>query len=639
MNTDFQRSGDQIFVGEHVGTCSDSPNGQFSIGWYCSKTRGWMDSKDFVLIRLGTPVLWGKVASKIFEGKAADTGRFILHLVGKTSQSSLRIFEPNGQEFGTKQFRDGLIFFDISADGQWLISNVRSEVRSLNLATQDDGFSFQLEPRFNPTAATIEPGGEILLLRHGQKAWYRFAKDGNFLDKEKWFADYVQECDGTSLFQVMSDLYAKQGAKDAAEAVTYAQWIEEALRRGVDDSYHIKLSSVYGFLAKLYSQAGDRERASQAEAQAENHLDGFTLIDRTAARLKALGNPPDLELARRLVNDLARAPETKRVLEYPNYVGKMHRTNGELLEILGDIDGAIVAYRMALEANPQAGCKRQLERLTNEPVVLAERPKPKPSEERVNLDQATMFHFVCPVCGGTPHEIKMSDYLIEWQDSGTERLERMLSVLRIATEELKNNSVTSPKQFLATADNLLTLLPHTKATLDVAPNSFLISVAPKTLVMQIECPVCQKPAGLRKKDRYFTVWSEACRVQSSNLFYEAGTILLGLRSAKFPWLDDKTSSLCDSIVPAVFRAGEAVGLMPCPRCGRFTSCLYGGSRSNPEQGMCRWCSDASGATSAASVLMLALHSAVSSSHSIMLAFGNGPFAFSDMSYRSLCRRK
>jgi hypothetical protein len=52
---------------------------------------------------------------------------------------------------------------------------------------------------------------------------------------------------------------------------------------------------------------------------------------------------------------------------------------------------------------------------------------------------------------------------------------------------------------------------------------------------------------------------------------------------------------CEKVKSQVFRAGEALGMMSCPQCGRFTSCLYGATRSDPEKGMCRWCLDSSGA--------------------------------------------
>ena len=554
-----------------------------------------MDDKNFVLLNGENPIVWGEVTMRIYEGKVSDNGRFALHVIGTTNQSTIRFFESNGQEFGSRQFRDGLSFFDLSADGRQLFWSSRSEFRCLDLSTMDEAFSFQLESRFNPTAAKLDSDGVTLLLNHWKKGWYRFDRSGTFLDKEKWLLDYIQDCDGLTLCQIIGDLYKNQGAKSPEEIQTYAQWIEEALRRGIADSYYFKVSSVYEFLARLYTEAGDLEKAAQAKESAEQHLDGFALVDRALSRVKEIGNPPNQELANQLVGDLDRATKTQRLLEYPNYVGKLYRTKGEILELLGEKDGAVIAYQKALDANPQAGCKKQLERLTESPVVLAKKPKPKPTEERVQLEKLTMFHFRCPICGGTPKEIAMQDYLAGWRGSEIFRLERLFAILSAITQELKGSRANSTKRFHVAADSLLTTLSERLKDKPPVQSPFLMAAAPKTLVVQTECPICQKPSGLRRKDNYFTVWSEACRVQSSNLFFETGVILLGLNSIKPAWLENEMSQFCETIRSQVFQAGEALGMMSCPQCGRFTSCLYGGTRSDPEKGMCRWCMDSSGA--------------------------------------------
>ena len=59
---------------------SDSPDGQFTIGWYCKKTRGVMDEKNFLLLRKNQPVAEGSVTRRIFDAKVSDAGRFALQL-------------------------------------------------------------------------------------------------------------------------------------------------------------------------------------------------------------------------------------------------------------------------------------------------------------------------------------------------------------------------------------------------------------------------------------------------------------------------------------------------------------------------------------------------------------------------------
>jgi tetratricopeptide (TPR) repeat protein len=201
------------------------------------------------------------------------------------------------------------------------------------------------------------------------------------------------------------------------------------------------------------------------------------------------------------------------LLEYPKYVGKLYRTKGEILELVGDNERAIAAYQKALEANPQVGCKKQLERLSKAPVVLAEKPKPKPIEERVQLEKVTMFHFRCPVCGSTPKEAGMLDYLAGWRDSGISRLDRLFAALLATTQELKGSRANSTKRFHAAADDLVTALSERLNDKPPAHSSFLMAAAPKTLVVQSDCPVCERPAGLRRKDNYFTlpshrIWKE-----------------------------------------------------------------------------------------------------------------------------------
>jgi hypothetical protein len=167
--------------------------------------------------------------------------------------------------------------------------------------------------------------------------------------------------------------------------------------------------------------------------------------------------------------------------------------------------------------------------------------------------------------------------------------------LLASTQEMRNSRLYSHKSFQAAADELVQALSSCLHNYALSPAPFLTARDAKHLVMQTQCPVCQMAAGTRKKDNYFTLWPEACRVQSSNLFYEIGLILFGFHSVSLAWLPAGLRQSCDTIRPLIFRLGETVGLSSCPQCGRFTSCLYGGSRSDPEKGMCRWCLDTTGA--------------------------------------------
>jgi tetratricopeptide (TPR) repeat protein len=595
MATSIDRSGNLLLVGDFVGSMSDSPNGHFTIGWYCAKTRGVMDDKNFVLLQSNRPVAEGVVTRRISDGRVCDTGRFALQLIGKTGAITLCLFEPSGQEFFSKQFRGHLQFYDLSSDGRCLFWSAGNDVHCTELATMVEVFGFDVDARFYPTGAKMDTDGVSVSLRHAQKGWYRFTREGEFLDKQNWFQDYIQDCSGIALYQAIKALHQHQGLKDAEEANAYAQWIEEALRRGIEDSFHLKVSTVYEYLAELYTAAGNTDRATAARDAAEQHLDGFRLVDRATSRFGELGNPVNQELAKQLVADLDRAQQTQRLFEYPTYIGKLFRTKGEILELLGDTDGAIMAYRKALEANPKAGCRKQLEKLSGGPVVLPEKPKPKLVEERIRLEKLTMFHFRCPVCGGSPKEIPMLDYLAAWNRAEPRRLESLFGHLLVATLELRSGAFASQKGFQAACDELVRVIQEGLRERVSIASPFLVASDSKRLLMHTQCPVCDLPPGKRTKDNYFTVLSEACGVQSSNLFYELGAITFGLCSTRPPWVPDDLRQLCDRVRPLVFRAGEAIGLPSCPQCGRFTSCVYGGSRSDPEKGMCRWCLDTTGA--------------------------------------------
>ena len=590
-----ERSGDQVYIGDFIGTVHDSPSGAFAVAWGMYTNRKSVEDKHFALLQANNVLAQGSVSRRILDGRCSDGGFFALQVIGSTDKSAVLLFGRDGQEYHSRQFSDFLQFYDVSPDGRFMFWATENTVHYTDVSTKKDIFSFSFDHRFCPTSAKLDADGQTVSMRHTDMGWYRFSTAGTFVDEEVWLNDYMQKCNGVTLYNVIRDLHQRQGIRSPEDAETYALWIEEALRRGIEDSFSLKVADVQSYLASFYREAGKTTEAEAADRKAEQNLDGFRLVDRAISQVPEIGEPPNVEFARKLVADLDRATQTQRLHEYPNYMGKLYRTKGEILERIGDAEGAITAYRKALEANPKAGCKRQLEKLTNAPVEIPERPKPKPVEERVDVDRVTMFHFRCPVCGSEPKEKPLIQYLVDWHRADPRRLQMLLIHLVGATWEIRfGNSRWLTKKFQAQADELIRNVSDNKKENAFAPSPFLLSVDAKTITMQTQCPVCETQPGKRTKDNYFTVWAEACKVQSSNLYYEVGLILFGIASAKPSWMSDDLRDYCDMIKSQTFRTGESIGLPSCPQCGRFTTAIFGGTRTDSEKGMCRWCLDASG---------------------------------------------
>jgi hypothetical protein len=182
-----------------------------------------------------------------------------------------------------------------------------------------------------------------------------------------------------------------------------------------------------------------------------------------------------------------------------------------------------------------------------------------------------------------------------WRIADPQRLRVLLQFLGVASREVRYGKlgVRLTKKYKNQADELIRIVTPSGNDSGVQ-TSFLVDVDATTMAMQTECPVCLHGPGKRTKNNYFTVWPEACGVQSSNLYYEVGLILFGICGAKQPWLTNRLQDYSEQVKSLCFRMGQSMGMSSCPNCGRFTTCLYGGERSNPENGRCRWCLDISG---------------------------------------------
>lgn len=198
----------------------------------------------------------------------------------------------------------------------------------------------------------------------------------------------------------------------------------------------------------------------------------------------------------------------------------------------------------------------------------------------------TIFHFNCPFCGARPAEVQVTDFLDRWRRTPQSDFDSLITTYAEVLWVIH----TSParwrtKRFLKALENVIDLL---KSLCDVSRSG---GIAPaRADFRSVDCPLCLTPKGPRPTDRYFTPWAGACKVQTSNLLYEANIVLFAVVRALPKWADPPMLGKLGRLLRLNYRALEAVGLMECPYCGRHTACLYGeGSEDNPHR--CRWCLD------------------------------------------------
>jgi len=274
------------------------------------------------------------------------------------------LFRSNGTGYARFTTDKFLYFFKIVEEGASLFWGVDNAIRKTDIASRTDAFEFSVPHRVYPSDGIIDLENSIVLLKDSDRGYYRFGFDGSFLDFESWFNNSASNCDGESLYLLILETSRLQKESTTTEDYTNAALcLEEALRRGIQESYSIKVSDVYTYLSSVYRMIGYSERALDAERKASDTLDGFRRIDRAASQFEKLGEPPDLHAARSILDDLGKVKPAERIFDYPNYSVRLFRTKGAIHELLGEPLEAIEAYERALQINSKIGCKRDLEKL------------------------------------------------------------------------------------------------------------------------------------------------------------------------------------------------------------------------------------------------------------------------------------
>lgn len=209
--------------------------------------------------------------------------------------------------------------------------------------------------------------------------------------------------------------------------------------------------------------------------------------------------------------------------------------------------------------------------------------------------KGTIFHFRCPVCGSEPDEQPLSEFLAQWNRSDSSRLQNLMVHVYVVTWEIRFGQARwLTKRFRTRADHLIRTIFDGKRESAFEPSAYLSRIRADQLHCSTTCPVCQHGPGPRTADNFFTTWNEACKVQASNLYFEVSLILSGLLATPSVWLSQDLFGYFTDIRLAIERVGASAGLPPCPRCGRFTTALFGATKEHPELGRCRWCLDAEG---------------------------------------------
>lgn len=199
-----------------------------------------------------------------------------------------------------------------------------------------------------------------------------------------------------------------------------------------------------------------------------------------------------------------------------------------------------------------------------------------------------IFWFNCPFCGAHPRPQTIADYLVQWKKSPESDFDALLcSYQQILLAIRGGHGSWLTKKSLAAANSLASWFDAESAPLP--PNR----IENGELVALSDCPVCGAVTGPRPKDRYFTEWGGACRVQVANLLYEAGIIIFSVVQVLPKWASPERMGRIGDLLFLNQKAMLAISLLECPFCGRKTTCLYGdGTADNPYR--CRWCLDASG---------------------------------------------
>jgi len=356
---------DQIHVGEFCGTASRSPSAQYTVAHGIYLDRNDTEDKHFILMDGERVIHQGRLRQRIESASVDDEGHFCLEqsAASETAKTRLLFFDRDGAQYGTVYAPDYVTFFRLQDQGRSVLLSYGQKLFLLSVSPTRVIFSFEVPPRFYATDGYLDQTTDDVLVADGDRGLFRFSRSGEFCDHTQWLPTFMASCDGPTLYSTIRDLSDKAQGWTPDDYRNAAGWIREALRRGIDDTFHLSRSDVYAFLAALCTAAGDEDGHAEALDKQDDSLDGFRLVDSTDERIKAILASQDSVAIVAELRRLDRAEAYPRLSTYPNYFGRLYKLRGELYLALGESDRAIDAFRRAIQINPKVGCKRQLDKL------------------------------------------------------------------------------------------------------------------------------------------------------------------------------------------------------------------------------------------------------------------------------------
>ena len=351
---------DFLSLNDFWGPKEHSPSGEWTLA------HGRTDDEDedrlYRLLRNEQVVARGKVPSRITSCSIANSGHFALELYKPDpDRTEIWFFLPDGRQYSSVYLNKFLSFFSIQDEGTEILTSYDESVVLLNVSPMSLRLSIPRPPDFLPTSGCLD--GDCILLCDWTGGPYRFARDGTFLDHPRWLEAFVAKSDGERLFLKVRQMTRNTLDWTSADFLNAARWVEEALRRGIHNSFHTKVADAYSTIAWLRDKGGDTCGAEAARELAEENEDGFRVVDDIGKTIEAMTSSGDKEAIQHALVRLTRAEASERLSEYPSYYGRLFRFKGELCLALKQFDQAERSFVTALEINPKVGCKRQLDKI------------------------------------------------------------------------------------------------------------------------------------------------------------------------------------------------------------------------------------------------------------------------------------